>query len=220
VTAFRWRKPWRDRRTRQAAGAVGLGAVFALVSLGAIEGDVRRGPTRIVVGGIATWVPYAFDRVGYRTYANLREANVSTKPAAWTGLAGRRPEEPEKLDKTLVEGARAELAQVKGAPLPGADLRHADAVRAFLVKADLFHANLQGADLRSANLQGADLRGANLEGARLFHANLQGADLRGAHLTDAESLTPEQLDEACGDQGTELPKKLAGYQIKECPKLE
>ena len=213
VTAFRWRRPWFDRRTYQAAVAVGLGLVVALVSLSAIEGDARRDPPSysVVLGGIATWVPTAFDRMGYRTFANLREANVSTKPATWTGLAERRPEEPEKLDKTLVEKARAEFAQVKGAPLRGADLRHADAFHAFLAKADLRDAKLQGAYLRAAHLQDADLRRAKLQGADLRRAELQGADLSGA-----QNLTREQLDGACGDDETTLPDYLADYQMKLC----
>ena len=196
VTPFDWRRPWRDRRTYQTVVMLGLGAAFALVSLGAIEGDVRRSKwgekSIIVVPDVATWMPYAFDRVGYRTFANLREAYVSTKPATWTGLAERPP---EKLDKTLMEKARAELAQVKPAPLRGADLRHADAVSTFLAKADLRGANLEGANLFGAKLQGADLEEAKLQGADLEEAKLQGADLTLAQLQRA-SLIDANLREA------------------------
>ncbi len=213
VTAFDWRKPWPDRRTRQAAVAVGLGAVFALVSLGSIKGEARWTPFGVELGGVATWVPAAFDLVGYRTNANLRGADVSTKPATWTGLA----ELPaEKLDPSVREKARAELAQVKCAPLKGADLRDADAVGAFLANADLTLADLQRIFLTNANLQGADLRGANLEGAFLYYANLKGARLEGADFTDARGLTLEQLDEACGEDETRLPKYLADYQMEPC----
>ena len=219
VTAFRWRRPWSDRRTYQAAVPVGLGVVFALVSLGAIEGDARRnyagGP--VVLGGVATWVPYAFDSVGHKTFANLREADVSTKPATWTGLAERPT---EGLDMSLREKARTELAQVKGARFQAQDLRHADAVRAFLAKADLRDAKLQGAFLLGTNFQGADLDSANLQGADLRGANLQGARLAGTHLTEAKGLTWEQLDEACGNDKTKLPKYLADYQMKPCSPLE
>ncbi len=230
VAPFRWRRPWPDRRTRQAAVAVGLGAVLALVSLGAIEGEVRREFSTwsivAVPDAATTWVPYAFDLVGYRTYANLRDADLSTKPATWTGLAERPPEEPEELDKTLMEKARAEFAQVKGAPLQGADLRYADAVRAFLAKADLGGAKLQGADLDFASLRGADLGSANLRGAHLYRANLQGADLQeadltnanlaGANLTKAKGLTRKRIDEACCDDETKLPDYLADYEMKPC----
>ena len=186
----------------------------------------------VVLRDAATWVPYAFDRVGYRTFANLREADVSTKPATWTGLA-ERPH--EKLDKTLMEKTRAELALVKGAPLRRVDLRHADAYRAFLVKADLSGAKLQGANLSFAKLQGADLSFARLQGANLDSANLQGANLspailqganldsanlQGANLGSAQDLTREQLDEACGDDETTLPDYLGDYQMKPCPTPE
>ncbi len=273
VTAFRWRKPWLDPRTYQVAVALVSGVAFALVSLGAIEGEVRRDYAgSIVLRDKATWMPYAFDRVGYRTYANLREADVSTKPAGWTGLS----EQPkEGLDESLLEKARAELAQVQGASLVGADLRYADAVDAFLAKADLrganlleadlsdanlqaadfslfanlqranlsranlrgaqfLGANLQGANLTHAKLHGADLGGANLQEASLFRANLQNADLsanlqgailtyaklQGANLIFAKNLTGEQLDEACGDDKTKLPKYLADYKLKACPTPE
>ena len=87
---------------------------------------------------------------------------------------------------------------------------------------DLQGANLQGADLRFANLQEAKLVSAYLREVDLVSANLQGANLRraklqGADLTEAKNLTPEQLDEACGDDKTKLPGYLADYQMKLCP---
>ena len=186
VIVFRWRRRWLDRRTYQGAVAVGLGVVFVLVSLGAIKGDVPRTIGKVDLGGPWTWVPTAIDRVGYRTFANFRKADVSTKPATWTGLAELPPEELKELGKTLVEKARAELGQVKGARLERADLRHVDAFGAFLAKADLPGAKLLGANLSRANLQRANLLSAVLYGARLRQANLQGADLRNANLQMAD----------------------------------
>ena len=107
------------------------------------------------------------------SYADFVEADVSTKPANWTGT--------DDEDK-----AAEELALVKGARLAGRDLRHAIAARAFLAKADLRGANLQGAYLGDANLQGANLFKANLQGANLFGANLQGANLLRANLQGAD----------------------------------
>jgi len=51
--------------------------------------------------------------------------------------------------------------------LQGADLQ----------RADLREANLRGADLHGANLQGANLRGADLQWTNLQGTNLRGADL-------------------------------------------
>ena len=96
-----------------------------------------------------------------------------------------------------------------------ANLRRTD-----LQKAGLRNANLRGADLQGAKLQEADLRRAKLQGANLLGADLQGANLTGADLTKAKGLTREQLDEACGDDETNLPDDLADYQMKLCPKPE
>jgi uncharacterized protein YjbI with pentapeptide repeats len=123
--------------------------------------------------------------LGYETYAELTEDDISTKPSGWTGRE---------------ETAAVEIAQVKGADLEGRDLRNAAASEAFLVKAQLESANLRridlwGADLRRINLWGADLRGANLRIASLGEAKLYSADLRAADLTGAD-LTGADLGDA------------------------
>ena len=191
---FRWKKPWRESRVYLGTTALAIGAIFVLISFGAIEGKPRHlfrlhsGPP--LLAGVWTWVPYGFERLGYRTFANLRDAEVSTKPENWRG---------EEKDIPLV----------KGASLKGSDLRYADATRAFLVKAALWGADLQGASLEGANLQGANLTLANLQGANLEGANLQGANFR------ARGLTQKQLDDTCGDAKTKLPPNLS---VKPCPK--
>ncbi len=75
-------------------------------------------------------------------------------------------------------------------------------------KANLYEANLQEASLVKANLQQADLGHANLQQADLYEANLSKADLRGANLTDVKNLTQAQLNQACVDEHTKLPKGL------------
>ena len=188
---FAWRTAWKRATTFSHCGFFLLfAAALATISLGAIEGKVIRAKNweSILQKDAATWVPYAFISMGFRTYADLREADVSTKPSAWTGLAERAE---EKLDKNLLEKARAEFSQVKGALLKGADLRDADAVLAFLAKADLRYANLRGANLSRANLQGADLSRGNLQEANFSRGNLQEANLSrttllGANLSRAD----------------------------------
>jgi len=100
--------------------------------------------------------------------------------------------------------SRASLvgADLSGAGLIGANLSDAGLVGADLSYAMLLDANLTGADLTEANLSRADLTGAARSGAILLDANLTGADLSGAKLTQT------QLDEACGDANTKLPKGL------------
>ena len=61
----------------------------------------------------------------------------------------------------------------------------------------------------------ADLEEAKLQGADLRVAKLQGADL-----TNAKGLTGKQLDKACGDDKTKLPKDLADYEMRACPTPE
>ena len=53
-------------------------------------------------------------------------------------------------------------------------------------------------------MTGAYLSIANLTGVYLFRANLTGADLRG----NTKNLTQEQLDKACGNADTKLPRGL------------
>ena len=162
---IQWRRPWLEERLRQAAVILGIGILLTVFSYGSINGTRTEDP---VFTDVRTWVPWTFALAGYSTFADLREADVSTKPEQWWTAS------PEK-----------ELEIIKAARLQGSDLRHADAVRAFLVRADLRDANLQGAILSFANLQGADLRDAILQGADLRGADLQEADLRGADLQGA-----------------------------------
>ena len=130
-----------------------------------------------------------------------------------------------------------------GASCPGCNLFQADFqnvelknknfARARLRQADmsaaiLNHTSFAGGDLRDINAYGAlfssaDFAGANLTNASFVGAYLQGANLRGAHLDGANfsgaemdrarGLTQAQLDRACGDDTTRLPR---GLHVKGC----
>ena len=129
---------WRTVRRYLPGGmeAAGLGvAIVVVLSVGAA---IEPGDDLLTALGSG---------LGYETYADLTDDDISTKPSGWTGRE---------------ETAAVEIAQVKGADLEGRDLRNADASGAFLVKA-----KLAGADLRGADLSGADLRDADLSGADL-----------------------------------------------------
>ncbi len=176
------------------------------------------------------------------------EAAEPARDAAQEEDAKLREVSEEELKRILVahetwletgeeKGKQADLFRTN---LQGANLFDANLRRADLWEADLSDANLQGAHLGSANLRGANLWGVNLQEANLVSANLQGADLDradlqeanlsfanlqgtnlvSANLTNAEGITREQLDEACGDDKTRLPDDLADYQMKACPKPE
>jgi uncharacterized protein YjbI with pentapeptide repeats len=87
-----------------------------------------------------------------------------------------------------------------------------------LTDADLGYINLEGSNLSSAHLVNTNLSNANLSEADLGHAYLGNADLSGANLSRAnlegtdlqtsKGLTQEQIDEAKGDERTQLPEDL------------
>jgi uncharacterized protein YjbI with pentapeptide repeats len=82
--------------------------------------------------------------------------------------------------------------------LSGTDLRDVNAYGALFSGA-----NLRGADLTNASFVGAYLEGANLRGAKLGGANFSGAEM-----DRAVGLTQSQLNRACGDEKTRLPRGL------------
>ena len=118
-----------------------------------------------------------------------------------------------------------DLAELKRADLRGEDLRGARLYRANLEEAVLARSNFAGARMGEANftkavLAKAKLKGAHMPGANLTKVNFEQADLteanfRGANLAKAKNLTQQQLDTACGDEKTRLPK---GLTIKPCKK--
>ncbi len=205
-----WRQAWKRAATFAYGGLFLVSAAAGItISLGAIDGDAPRRLGKVVLGGAETWVPYAFDRMGYRSSLRLVGEELSVKPDTWI----------ERYDSMQLS---IQIRQITPARLRHMDLRYALAMGAFLVRADLTLVNLEGANLSGASLQGADLWGsilqsANLKEANLQWANLKGANLSGANLTDAKNLTREQLDEACGDDKTKLPKSLEDYEMKPCP---
>ncbi len=160
--------------TTRAALACGL--ILFLFSLGVNRGlpfdhgtsggespaDVRR------------WASMVFQSVGYRPYADVTEAALSTPPRrgeAWT-------------DET-VEG-------IAGAKLNQMNLRFARGYKAFLINAKLWRANLDGVYLSEADLRGANLREALLrsafENAVLSNARISGASLYAVNLRNAQLL--------------------------------
>jgi uncharacterized protein YjbI with pentapeptide repeats len=151
-----------------------VGVLLSIVSIGTFLGvphDYR--PTaQSPAPGIRAWAPDVLWTFGYNPFAQLTEAEVSTKPPGWSGRED-------------------EIEDVKGANLNGLKLRYIQAYGAFLVKAhlwrtDLRNAYLSEADLREANLRQVDLRFAVLDRAKLARAALPEADLRNANLDRAD----------------------------------
>ena len=112
---------------------------------------------------------------------------------------------------------------LKGLNFAGARLRQSD------MGLGIFNGtSFKGADLRDingsaalfgrVNFAGANLTHANFVGAYLEHANFTGAILTGVNFSGAEmstatGLTQRQVDAACGDESTELPR---GIRIPRC----
>ena len=178
-----------DRRTlRGTIVALSLGLAVYLAGLNVSDSAINRSPREysLTDPACAPVAPDLLPSVGFRTFANLSEAIVSTRPENWSRPSTGDP-----------------LAAVIGAQLRGADLRNADAHGAFLAKADLRNAHLEGASLCEANLESADLRGANLRAANLARARLEGADLR-----ETVGLSQAALDQACAIERIQLPPGL------------
>lgn len=119
-----------------------------------------------------------------------------------------------------------------------ADLSYAEGKKLNLEATRLRQSNFALSTYDDVNLKGADLSVSNLFGARFNRtdfanvnfkraiavgtyfgssnfagANLTGANFSGADLTIAKGLTQSQLNQACGDASTRLPK---GKTIPTC----
>ena len=140
--------------------------------------------------------------------ANLTGANLTSATLGRVDLTG--------ADLT---GANLGLADLNGAYLSGADLTGANLRRSNLRSADLSGANLRGANLIGTNLSVAYPIGADLTGANLRDADLTGANLSRANLRGAKNLIQTQLNEACGNNETDLPEGLDPKLLKPCPPI-
>jgi uncharacterized protein YjbI with pentapeptide repeats len=152
-------------------------------------------------------------------WVNLKKAKLWNAELRAADLHAANLQGADLQSTNLVEADLSE-ANLRGADLTGATLQKAYLRGANLKEAILWGTNLSGANLEDASLAGANLElsrflGAGLEGPDLKKANLKGANLEGADLGNAQHLTQEQLDGACGDEHTKLPD---GLTIKRCDK--
>ena len=170
----------------RVAEVAAITAVLGGLSFGAIAGvqeEYSLIPQRFTgaAQSVASRVPGFLAVCGYAATADLHDAQVSTKPANWTG------ENIDDVKGADLNGADLQWAQAQGAFLVGADLRNAKLSGANLRKADLRRAHLDNdADLSFAHLQGADLRQAHIDHGQLRHADLREADLRQAFVDHSD----------------------------------
>jgi uncharacterized protein YjbI with pentapeptide repeats len=108
--------------------------------------------------------------------------------------------------------------QARGLNLSGSRLRQATLSlsvmnRTRFSNADLRDVDAYGGVFSSSNFAGANLTnasfvGAYLDGANFSGATLTGANFAGASLERATGLSQARLNQACGDEATQLPPGL------------
>jgi len=113
--------------------------------------------------------------------------------------------------------------QARGLNLNGARLRQANLSLSVMNRTRFSNADLRdvdayggvfsGASFAGANLTNASFVGAYLDGANFSGATLSGANFAGASLERARGLTQSRLNQACGDEATQLP---SGLSIPHC----
>ncbi|WP_339913824.1 pentapeptide repeat-containing protein [uncultured Brevundimonas sp.] len=113
--------------------------------------------------------------------------------------------------------------QARGLNLSGSRLRQSNLSLAVMNRtrfsnADMRDVDAYGAVFSSANFSGANLTNASfvgtfLEGANFAGATLSGTNFSGAQLARSTGLSQRQLNQACGDNSTELP---SGLRIPAC----
>lgn len=109
----------------------------------------------------------------------------------------------QNLSRARLRQADLSLVVMNRASFAGADLRDVNA----------FGGVFGGANFSGANMGNASFVGTYLQGARFSGANLSGANFSGAEMDRASGLTQRQLDGACGDAATRLPR---GLRIPAC----
>ncbi len=102
---------------------------------------------------------------------------------------------------------------VSGARLRQSDMQLATFDNWNLSGANISVANLFGARFNKSNFSNANLQRATMVGAYFGSSQFNGADLTaanisGADLSIARGLVQSQLDRACGDNSTMLPKGM------------
>ena len=143
-------------------------------------------------------------------------ANATAVPVALLVAAGG-------LVLGLLGTRKFEVGQGEKMDLSKARLRQSSFALATYDNVSFASANLSVSNLFGARFNRSDFSGANLENAtavgtyfgasKLAGAKLEGANFSGADLSLVQGLTQSQLNQACGDETTRLPK---GQTIPHC----
>ena len=109
----------------------------------------------------------------------------------------------QNLEASRLRQSNLALSTYDDVNLKGADLS----------VSNLFGARFNRSDFSNANLQRAIAVGTYFGSSNFAGANFAGANFSGADLAIARGLTQSQLNQACGDASTRLPK---GKTIPTC----
>jgi uncharacterized protein YjbI with pentapeptide repeats len=111
--------------------------------------------------------------------------------------------------------SRAVLARadVSGSHFAEADFTEADLTGAKLIDAHCPRAVFDAALLAHSDARRANFTNADFDGADVTLVNFAGANIAGADLRTAVGLTQAQLNTACGDRRTRLPR---GMRVRRC----
>ena len=200
---------------RPAKGHLGIAMIRFLIAVAAI--------------GLMSLSAFAQDLSGTKLAGTPEQNEIVRKASAERIKAGAKT--CVACDLFQVDLSYQELPNrdLSSSRLRQADLSLTTFDRAKFANANLsivnaFGARFENADFSNANLSDATLVGAWLGGANLSGANLSNANLSGAYLATARNLSQVQLNVACGDASTELPKgltlahcKAAGVEVRQVP---
>lgn len=120
-----------------------------------------------------------------------------------------------QADLSYRDGAKMNLsgARLRQSSFALATYNDVDLSDANLSISNLFGARFNRTNFSNANLQSVSAVGTFFGASTLSGANLTGANLSGADLKLTRGLTQAQLNRACGDDSTQLPK---GKTIPSC----
>jgi uncharacterized protein YjbI with pentapeptide repeats len=104
-------------------------------------------------------------------------------------------------------------ARLRQADFSAAVMNHTTFAGGDLRDLNAYGAVLSGVSFAGANLTNASFVGAYLEGTNFRGANLAGVNFSGAEMERAVGLTERQLEGACGDETTRLPR---GLRLRPC----
>ena len=117
------------------------------------------------------------------------------------------------FDYEDISGKNLSRARIRQSDMSLATADRTNFSGADLSLANMYGVRATGANFGRANLAQAVLVGGYFSGSNFAGANFTGANLSGAEMSGARGLTQAQLNSACGDDETTLPR---GLRVSAC----